>query len=86
MARSRTLTNAARHGLGRADVKVAFEPDDLEITVTNRVRPGVTADVRGHGIEGMSERVGLVGVTLAVDRRESDFCVRARLPYSGSSA
>jgi signal transduction histidine kinase len=79
------LTNAARHGLGRADVKVAFEPNDVDITVTNTVRPGLTADVRGHGIDGMRERVALVGGTLAIDQRDGDFCVRARLPYTGSS-
>ena len=80
------LTNAARHGLGQAVVEVAFEPQELEITVTNRVRPGVPADLRGHGIAGMRERVALVCGTLAVERTDGDFRVRARLPYVGGSS
>jgi signal transduction histidine kinase len=79
------LTNAARHGLGEADVQVAFESHDLEITVTNKVRPGVPADVRGHGLAGMRERVALVGGRLAVDRTDGDFRVRVRLPYGEGS-
>jgi signal transduction histidine kinase len=79
------LTNAARHGLGQADLKVAFEPHELEITVTNRVRPGVPAHLHGHGIAGMRERVALVGGTLAVDQTDGDFRLRASLPYGGSS-
>jgi signal transduction histidine kinase len=80
------LTNAARHGLGQAVVEVAFEPQELEITVTNGVRPGVPADLRGHGIAGMRERAALVGGTLAVERTDRDFHVRARLPYVGGSS
>jgi signal transduction histidine kinase len=34
------LTNAARHGDGDAEVEVAFDDGALELTVTNRVRPG----------------------------------------------
>ncbi len=79
------LTNAARHGLGETDVTVAFGPDELELTVSNKVRPGVATDIRGHGISGMRERVALVGGSLAVDRTDGDFRVRARLPYRGSS-
>jgi signal transduction histidine kinase len=79
------LTNAARHGLGEADVTVAFQPNDLEITVTNKVRPGVYADVRGHGIAGMRERVALLGGSLAVDQTDSEFRIRARLPYGEGS-
>jgi signal transduction histidine kinase len=78
------LTNAARHGLGKADVTVTFEPNDLEIKVTNKVRPGVNADVRGHGVAGMRERVALAGGSLDVDQTDRDFRVRVRLPYGGS--
>jgi signal transduction histidine kinase len=78
------LTNAARHGLGEADVSVAFEPNDLEIEVTNKVRPGVHADTGGHGVAGMRERVALLGGSLDVDQTDGDFRVRVRLPYGGS--
>src|SRR6266540_3388360 len=75
------LTNAARHGLGQADVVVAFEENRLEITVTNTIRPGLQADVRGHGIVGMRERVALLGGSLETDQRDGVFRLTARFPY-----
>jgi signal transduction histidine kinase len=76
------LTNAARHGLGEADVGVAFDESALELTVTNTVRPGPhVADDRGHGIVGMRERVGLLGGSLETDQSDGVFRVRVRLPY-----
>ncbi len=79
------LTNAARHGLGQAEVKVAFEEHGLEISVTNTVRPGLQAEGQGHGIAGMRERVALLGGSLATDQSDSHFRVRARLPYSSEA-
>ena len=75
------LTNAARHGLGQADVVVAFGENRLEITVTNTIRPGLQADVRGHGIVGMRERVALLGGSLETDQRDGVFRLTARFPY-----
>ena len=79
------LTNAARHGLGQADVVVAFGENRLEITVTNTIRPGLQADVRGHGIVGMRERVALLGGSLETDQRDGVFRVTVRFPYGGET-
>jgi signal transduction histidine kinase len=76
------LTNAARHGAGSAEVAIDFEPDALEVTVTNPTAPG--AAVRpggGHGIVGMRERAQLLGGSLEAGARNGRFSVRARLPY-----
>src|SRR5262249_44157552 len=52
-----TLTNAARHGLGEADVDVVFDERAVEITVSNTTRPQAHAgNGNGHGILGMRER------------------------------
>jgi signal transduction histidine kinase len=76
------LTNAARHGTGRAYVDLAFAGDGLELTVSNPVRPGSqTRKPGGHGLIGMRERAALLGGTLDADRLDGTFRVRARLPY-----
>jgi signal transduction histidine kinase len=77
------LTNAARHGRGRADVDVVFGSGAVEITVTNAAQSDGGAHGGGHGIVGMRERASLLGGSL--DARASDgvFRLRARLPYGG---
>lgn len=76
------LTNAARHGLGNANVVVAFESDALELAVTNATRPVAPhTDGDGHGLVGMRERAALIGGTVETDQDNSVFSVRARLPY-----
>jgi len=80
------LTNSARHGVGPADVSVAFGPRALELTVCNAVppitsgRPGVNG---GHGLVGMRERAALIGGDFEAGRVNGAFRVRARLPYGG---
>ncbi len=78
------LTNAARHGAGSADVRVAFVADALQLAVTNPVRPGGAAPgAGGHGIVGMRERAALLGGTLDVSEGERSFEVRVLLPLTG---
>ncbi|GII75395.1 hypothetical protein Sru01_03770 [Sphaerisporangium rufum] len=76
------LTNAARHGgEGRVDVAVRFDPDAVEITVTNPVGPGGTRPgTGGHGIIGMRERATLLGGVLDVTTTGRTFRLHARLP------
>ncbi len=74
------LTNAARHGGGDAEVRVAFDPRGIEITVTNVVGSEEAGGGDGHGIVGMRERASLLGGTLEAGRRNGRFRVRARLP------
>ncbi|MGS2616659.1 sensor histidine kinase [Micromonospora sp. LZ34] len=82
-----SLTNAARHGSGTAQVAVDFRADAVEIAVSNPA-PAAPADaaVRGrrHGIVGMRERATLLGGTLETVAERGVFRLRARLPYDGS--
>ncbi|MEV0407634.1 histidine kinase [Actinoallomurus sp. NPDC050550] len=75
------LTNAARHGPGSADVTLAFDPDAVEITVTNptdaRATPPATG---GHGIIGMRERAIVLGGILQAGADDDTFRLHARLP------
>jgi signal transduction histidine kinase len=79
------LTNAARHGDGRASVEVEFGSDALELTVANPVEGGerAAAESGGHGIVGMRERAALLGGTLEAGPRDGRFVVHARLPLTG---
>ena len=79
------LTNAARHGLGKADVDLAFDEDAVELTVTNPTRRESPAGDGGHGLVGMRERAALVGGTIETDQRDGVFRMRARLPYEGEA-
>jgi signal transduction histidine kinase len=78
-----SLTNAARHGDGAAEIDVHYGADQLELTVSNTL-PAATPEGTaggGHGILGMRERASLLGGTLDAGRVSGRFTVRARLPY-----
>jgi signal transduction histidine kinase len=77
-----SLTNALRHGVGRAEVGLAYDNDELAIQVENPTGRDGPAAV-GHGIVGMRERASLLGGTVATETANGLFRVRARLPYSG---
>jgi signal transduction histidine kinase len=77
------LTNAARHGRGSADVRVAFGSGALELTVTNAASANGDTAAGGHGIVGMRERASLLGGSLDAGANHGVFRVRARLPYGG---
>jgi signal transduction histidine kinase len=79
------LTNAARHGHGRAEVDITFGSSALEITVTNPVPPDSVADGGGHGIVGMRERATLLGGSLQSSAADGVFRIDARLPYADVS-
>ncbi|HEY3009727.1 MAG TPA: histidine kinase [Micromonosporaceae bacterium] len=74
------LTNVARHGDGHASVAVGYQPNAVEITVTNptaasRYTPGGT-----HGIVGMRERAALLGGRLEAEAHAGLFRLYAWLP------
>jgi signal transduction histidine kinase len=76
------LTNSARHGDGGAHVELAYGDDELELTVSNRVRDDAPERVNGgHGLVGMRERAALLGGDVQAGRDTGAFRVRARLPY-----
>jgi signal transduction histidine kinase len=84
-----TLTNAARHGQGSADVTVQYGRDAVEITVTNPTPAGANrpAPSGGHGIIGMRERANLLGGSLETGNGPGGkFRVHARLPRAASGA
>src|SRR5829696_2440356 len=74
-----SLTNALRHGAGRADVTLAYDDDALEIHVDNPARRDGPAEA-GHGIVGMRERASLLGGSVEHESTNGLFRVRARLP------
>ena len=78
------LTNAARHGTGRAKIELTYGGDAVELTVTNPVLNGGSArPVGGHGLIGMRERATLLGGSLEARRANGAFRVLARIPYGG---
>jgi signal transduction histidine kinase len=78
------LTNVRRHAAAsRADVRLTYRPDSLQIEVTDdghgSVDTGGTSV--GHGLIGMRERATLYGGTVfAGTRDEGGFLVQAILP------
>jgi signal transduction histidine kinase len=79
-----SLTNAARHGAGAAEVGIRFGESELELTISNPVSPADgEAAASGHGILGMRERAALLGGGLEAGRDGVSFRVHARLPYAG---
>jgi signal transduction histidine kinase len=76
------LTNASRHGAGRAELVLEFGADALELSVTNPLTAGTPpSSAGGRGIIGMRERATLLGGELDASRDGGLFRVRARLRY-----
>lgn len=76
------LTNAARHGSGRARVELAFGDAALEMKVTNPVAMAPPArSGGGHGIIGMRERAASVGGELVAQDANGAYCLTAVIPY-----
>lgn len=79
-----SLSNAARHGTGRADVELAFRDAGIELTVANPVLAADQAPATGrHGLIGMRERATLLGGEPDTRRVNGTFRVHAQLPYRG---
>ncbi|MEU2201284.1 histidine kinase [Isoptericola sp. NPDC019482] len=79
------LTNAHKHGTGRARLTLAWTPAGLGVEVVNPVPREAAGGVAaapstGHGLLGMRERVAAVGGTLDAGARGGEFVVRAELP------
>ena len=74
------LTNAHKHGDGRAELTLAHTPDAVTIEVSNAVGPAAVASTGGHGLVGMRERVLAVGGALDVGADGHRYRVRAVLP------
>ena len=91
------LTNALRHGAegGTVDVRLAWLPDRVELSVRNGMpasrgaaSPSVTTEgaaSRGHGVIGMRERAQVAGGHLDAGAEGDAFVVRASIPVGGSA-
>lgn len=76
------LTNAHRHGDGSARVRLARQPHEIELVITNRIGSRSTAG-SGFGLIGMRERVHAAGGTLDTGANPDDtFTVHARFPLA----
>ena len=75
------LTNAVRHG-GWAPVslRLAVSGRTLEIDLTNPLRPGVAGSGGGRGLDGMRERVALLGGRMTAGADGAVWRVAVRLP------
>jgi signal transduction histidine kinase len=79
-----SLTNAARHGSGRAVVEIAYDETQLELTISNPIQAGSDDDaVQGHGILGMRERAQLLGGRLDAGFSNGRFREHTQVPYVG---
>jgi signal transduction histidine kinase len=81
------ITNALKHAhASRLEVRIAYLPDALELTVRDNGDGGSEESVMastGHGLIGMRERVALFGGDLeAGTSAVGGFTVRSRLPLS----
>jgi signal transduction histidine kinase len=74
------LTNAMKHGGGRASVRIGYEPEALRMRVSNPVATTSTPGT-GHGVAGMRERARLFGGQLEAGRNgDGTFVVDVSLP------
>jgi signal transduction histidine kinase len=85
-----SLTNAVKHAAGhRTEVRVRYNPDRVDIDVTTAgpaAGPGGAPAPDGRGLNGLRERVGMVGGELvAAARPGGGFGVHARIPAGDDS-
>ncbi|WP_153504007.1 sensor histidine kinase [Cumulibacter manganitolerans] len=75
------LTNALKHGVGPATVRLSWEAG-LSITVANPAA-ATGGDGSGSGLQSMRQRAESVGGTVEAGRRGTEWVVRAVLPVRG---
>lgn len=77
------LTNAARHGSGRAELTLHHHVDRLELTVVNptAAKPAPRRSAGGFGLVGMRERAQVLGGSFEAGADDGRFRVRAVFPY-----
>ncbi|MEU9824203.1 sensor histidine kinase [Micromonospora chersina] len=74
------LTNAVRHGRGPVHLRVAVPDGFLEIELVNGLRGATGPGGGGRGLDGMRERVLLLGGQLTAGPEGDRWRVRATLP------
>jgi signal transduction histidine kinase len=73
------LTNALKYGDGRARLRVVAEPNRLHITCSNPLG-GSRQSGSGLGLQGMAERISLLGGTLTSGSADGAFVVDGDIP------
>ena len=80
------LTNALKYADGPVRLRVVAGPDRLVISCANRVARARAAG-SGLGLQGMAERVSLLGGTLRTDATpESGFVLDVDIPLAAEGA
>lgn len=75
------LSNVRKHARGAAaDVRLAWRPDGVALTVTNRLTADVVSDARGWGLAGIEERVGALHGAVQASAENGHYVVRVELP------
>jgi signal transduction histidine kinase len=82
------LTNALKYARGaRAEVRVRYAPDALELEIVDDGAGTANGHVGGHGLIGMRERVSVFGGEFEAGPRDGGgFSVRASLPFKATPA
>jgi signal transduction histidine kinase len=81
------LTNALKYAEGSVRLRVEAAPDQLRISCANPVGTSRAAPGAGLGLQGMAERVGLLGGTLDRARGADDrFVVDVDIPLTRQDA
>lgn len=82
------LTNAHKHGDGRAVLRLTYAAEWLDVHVRNACPSGRNTEEpgTGHGMVGMQERLAAVGGSLSAVIADDEFVVDARLPLSTTQA
>ncbi|MDQ3156876.1 MAG: histidine kinase [Actinomycetota bacterium] len=83
-----SLTNVVKHGgsSATARVTVTYEPDGVDLAISDNGSRSGTPDVQGLGLIGIRERVAVLGGQVEAGPGESGgFVVHARLPYTVES-
>lgn len=76
-----SLTNAAKHGGGTADLATVWDDSGLTIKVANEIA-GEVGDGSGHGVVGMRERASANGGRLTAESTNGRYLIDAWLPVA----
>ncbi len=76
------MTNALRYADGPVKLEVAARPDRLRISCANPTGRGRPAAGSGLGLQGMAERVALLGGTLNRTDDDGRFAVEVDIPLA----
>jgi signal transduction histidine kinase len=81
-----SLTNALKHGTGRADVAVAYGTGVVSLTVENPINGKPAVPGAGAGLIGMRERAALLHGRLDAGGDGTRWRVHAELPTAADEA